>query len=844
MNTEPEPPQPKCRPWGRRFAAFLLLAVRHSSHWILRVFFTLLILIALLFAYLHLVGLPAHVTDRFLDRMASMGYFLQIERLTLEIDRGLVARNVRMFATADAPEPFMEAAELAVIANPLPLLRNRPVTPVLSIAGGTLRAILGQGKFGARQGSRAIEVNRIHLRFSASEREILLREFSADFLNIRFRGRGAVYLPPEDARPAASVPRTAHPVEVAIQALENAPDWVLQCVEQANGIAFNQSPSADFTFAVYMANPQVNTASFRLNNPAGGLVRGVSFDQFGLDVAWKDRQLHLPDAQIRKGNGVLGLSGWYDSTNQMVSVHLLNTLPPDTFLDLFPPDIRAQAAAVVADYRFPLRLELQLGPAPLASAAEHFSGQLSFSQAMIREVPVERLQMSLSREGPELRIEKAAVQLGAGPQASRLDIREGFFNLGSRRFQAHVAGTINPHMVKPLLTPNMRTIVDWFGIQEPLEGDVVVGGTAGNPAVYCFGPVQARRFTIYGVDVDSMQGRLDITNEVMHITGATLVRPEGVARGEVHMAFSNQTLRLDVDSTLDPRATTQMLGPAIADFMKPFRLNGPARLHVEGLLDYCNFSLNQLQASVEAQRFGYDRWEADTAAFDLSVTGRRLRFTHAAATAYGGQFEGLGSLYPVSADSNWRYEVDFTAKNARLADLLAASMGKPMGELRGTLDGGAKVGGYIGRGTGPSVTGSGHADVRGGLLFQTKLFSGLSAILSKILPDFTLFAQTDATGSFAIRNSRISSRDIRLHGTLFSVKAAGDYSFAGALDYRVEVQLLRGGPVAALVRLATLPVTRLLKFSLSGTFEDPRWRPVNLNPAELFSGESRPDAAP
>ena len=130
-------------------------------------------------------------------------------------------------------------------------------------------------------------------------------------------------------------------------------------------------------------------------------------------------------------------------------------------------------------------------------------------------------------------------------------------------------------------------------------------------------------------------------------------------------------------------------------------------------------------------------------------------------------------------------------------------------------------------------------DVREGLLFQTKLFSGLSAILSKVLPDFTLFAQTDAGGDFTIRNSRVHSRNVQLQGTLFSAKGAGHYSFGGDLDFRVEVQLLRSGPVAALVRLATLPVTRLLELRLTGTFEDPRWRPLNLNPAELFSGEDK-----
>ncbi len=810
----------------------------------LRIFFAGIMLLAVLFAYLHVIGLPAYLTDLFLDRMAAQGYFLQLERLALEIDRGLVARNVRMFATAEAAAPFLQAKEFTFMLHPGPLLRRRELIPVMSIVDGSLNAHLGQAQFGARQGVRTVTIQGIHLRFYASPREILLREFTADFLNIHFRGRGAVYLSPGETTPAeAPGPEVSNPLSAALQMLEQAPEWLMKGVEQVNAIRFTSPPTADFAFALYPAHPEANSFSFRLDNLSGGRVREVSYNRFTLHASWQDRQILVPDAQIHKGIGVLGLSGWYSTTNQTVSLHLVNTLPPDTFIDLFPDAVRVKASEIVADYRFPLRLELQVGPAPLAQAAEHLTGRLSFSKALVREVPIDNLDFSFSREGPDIRLEKASLQLDSGPFASRLKIRDGAFDLNSRRFQAHVSGSINPHVIKPLLTPNMQTIVDWFGVQEPIEGNVTVGGVAGNPAIYCFGPVAATNLSIYGVPVQSLQGQLNITNEVMHITGATLTRPEGFARGDVHMAFSNQTLRLDVDSGLDPRATSQMLGPAIADFMAPFRLNGPTTIHVEGLLDYCNFSLNQLKATVEAQRFGYDRWEADTARFDMEVTGRRLRFTNAVATAYGGQFSGQGELYPVGADARWRYEIDLQTRNALLADLLAATLSKPVKELRGTLDGTARVGGYIGTGTGPLATGSGQASIRGGLLFQTKLFNGLSSILSRIIPDFTMFAQTDATGAFLIRNSRIHSRDIELKGTVFGVKAAGDYLFDGSLDYRVEVQLLRGGPVATLVRLATLPVTRLLEFRLTGSFEDPKWRPLNLNPAELFS-DKQPVPAP
>ncbi len=849
MNSLPDSRPPKRHPRRRRFAAYLLQAVRHSSSWILRLIFSFAIVVVGLFAYLHLVGLPAYFTDYFLDRMAADGYYLQIERLALEIDRGLVAKNIRLFPAADAAEPFMEARELTVALDPLALLHGHRTT-LLSIVDGSLRVHLGDNRPGLREGWRSLAAGKIHLRLSSSGQVVVLREFAADALNIRFRGRGALYLP--ETPVLRRVP--TNPLAVMLAAIENAPAAVPQALEQLNAVAFNETPTADFSFVLYPARPAASQMSIRLNHAAGGAVRGVDFRQLAVDAEWKDQRLQVANLQVGTTDGTLGLWGEIDWASRSVAMHLLNTLPPATFLKLLPQDLQIQAAGMAADYRFPLRLELQIGPCALAAAAEHLSGRLSFADAVVREVPIVNFDATFAREGPEVRIENGTIQLGRGPLASRLAISAGRFHLANRQFRARVAGTLDPNVLAPMMTTAMRNIVGWFGVREPLQGDVVLGGTLGNPAIYCYGPVTATNFTIHGAEVQSIAGDLLVTNEVMHLTRAVLSRPEGLVRGDMHLAFSNQMLRLDnVDSTIDLRAAAQMIGPATAAFMQPFRIEGPIHLRGAGELDWCNFALNQLQIGVAAQRFGYDRWIADETTFDLAVVGLRFRITNANAKAYGGEFAGSGTLYPVGGDAHWRYEAEVDATDVNLAALLTASFAPTnlptesttapvpdnFGKLSGTLLGAIRVGGYFGRGEGTNVAGQARFEIRNGMLFRTKLLNYLSAILGKILPDFNLFAQTDARGDFTIRNGRLYSRNVQLQGTLFSIKAAGNYGFAGDLDYKVEVQLLRGGPVATLVRLATLPVTRLLEFRLTGTFDEPRWRPSNLNPAELFTGGTK-----
>ena len=828
----PSAPPVRRLPTLRRAAGAAGRVLAGTARWTFRIALLAVLLLAGLFAYLHHVGVPAALSEVFLERLAREGYFLQVKRFRLEIDRGLVADGVKMYAREDSAVPFLEAAALTVAADPGTLWRSHRLTPVLSVEDGMLRALPGEGRIGLRTGDSEMQVQHIDLRFSANSNELMLRSFSAECLGIRFNGRGALYFAPSEAKEREEEEAPAvNPLSRALDAMDAMPEVVRETVEELNAVRFREPPSADFSFVVYLAHPESNRAAVRLVDNAGGEGDGTDFDGFVFAAEWEEGVLRVPDWQFRKGGGLASASGWYDSRKGIVRASVVNTIPPSGLLAFCPPGIRERVEAELdgaAD--FPLRLEWETGPIEAERALEEFRAKLSVAKATVRGIPLEKADLSVERKDGEWTLPGGRIQLGEGDWATRVAVSNGYFREATKRFEIRWSGDVNPHHVKSALSDDMAEIVDWFGIGEPVHiSGGVTGGTLGDPAVYCYGDGVATNFTVRGEPVQSFRTRVDITNEVMHLTGMVLQRPEGWARGDVHMAFSNQTLRLDVESTIDARAATHMIAPAVSNFFVPFRLDGPARMRIDGLLDYCNFSLNRLEGHLSAKDFGYDRWRADSVEADLSVRGRRLAVTNLSGTAYGGHAAGSFRLYPVGRDDAWRYEVTVdSAESVEIDRLLEASTGQPVTKLRGFLDGSGKISGMIGAGCGPTVTGSGTATVRNGFLMESKLFAGLSYLLGKLLPDFSAFAQTDASGDFAIRNSRIHSQDIRLEGTVFSVKAEGSFGFDNTLDYVAEVQLLRGGVVATLVRLATMPVTRLLEFRLGGTLSEPTWKPANL----------------
>lgn len=804
--------------------------------WCGRLLVVALMLLFLLVAYLHVVGVPSVWLDSLRERAAEEGYFLEVDKVRLAIDGGLVASGVKLYAREDDPVPLVTAKSLSAAVSVVDWVLGRRMAPTLELLGGKVAIPVGAGgDYGSRT---TVPVEDIRVRFTLQEGEMVLREFKARMLGMRFGGRGAIYLG-ESEDGGEGVDR---PVETVMEALEQVPDELVRLVKMFQQMKFAEEPTAAFTFTFYPEHPEANAWAADLSAGAGRL-GAVDWTSFALAARWREGRLSLE--QLRLGVGgdgdeALEASGWFEPGSGEAFAKATSTLRPLSMAKALPPEWVAEATNWVDTLDFPLRLEAAAGPGPAAGLATQAFAKVTARGVSLRGLEVPVLTLDIRQVDGATEIPSGHFKVSDGTLAGEADIRNLRIDERTWDYGLDLDGKLVPTWLDRFLSeeewPGVKNVLGRFVFRSTPSMTLRIDGRGDDPNVTVQGPCTVTDFDVHGVAVDRATAGLLVSNGVVHLRRLQASRGETEARGNVDIDLDRQTVRFKAESTLQLGESGGMLGPEVGEFLGRFRFEGPTTAKAEGVLDYCSFALNDLSGHLEADRAGAGAWLADAVSFDVRVKGLDIELSNVTADGFGGHASGSARFYPVGRDSHWRYEAVVEAEEVQLDQVLAAALGPDStNDLRGSVTGGGHLSGYLDDTWAETMRGRGKVALRDGWIFQVPLFDGLTTVLKLAAPDFSFFAQTDATASFEIADGRLRTPDAAIEGSLFSVAGDGSYGLAdGTLDFDVEVQLLRGGFFAKLVRIVTSPVTSLLKFNLSGTPSDAKWRPTNLNPAKLL----------
>lgn len=796
-----------------------------TTVWTGRVLVAAAIAGVVLLAWLHLVGVPRYVLDGVLAEFEEMGYVIETDGVKLEIDRGATARGVRVYADKDAPQPFMTAESLSAAVDVPLLLRRREARPLLELQGGRLHLPVG------KDGRRAVVAEGIGLRFAMRGEEMVVRGFEAQAMGVKLKGRGAVY-----GLGGEGGGLEGNQVTMLMEALAEAPESVLAAMDWWNRVRFEEEPEVEFTFSLYPEHPEANAAAVHFSS-GPGRVLGVEFTGAAVSAQWRDGKVKVGDCTVEADGGrATGTAEW-DMESGTLQVAARNSLKASTAYGALPPPWRKQMEAWLGPDKkameFPVFASVEAGPAPPAELLRKAKGRMGTGGFSLKGMEITHVSAEFECEGDAIRVNQARFETG-GEAAGEIVATNATLDWASGAWRTRFSGTVRPDAAMPLLPKDgvLRDVLGRFGFKEAVAvRGMASGGLDGSWEIG--GRVEGRDFTLHGVEVESAKGLVRLNGRRLEVQEGEITRTEGVAQGNVTLDWYRQTVDFKAKSHLAARALVGFLGPTVEGFFDGFRLDGSCNVEAEGTFDYGTLALNDIKAHVYGENIGWERWLADWVEADLQVTGKRLNLTGVKAGVYGGKAEGAAQIYPVR-DVGWWYEAAGEAKNVQLARALSASLDGGAGDLRGDVDFSGQCSGSFGEGGSKTATGDGRIAISNGMLFETGLFRGLTTILQKVLPGFNLFAQTDASMDFKIGDGKLLAEKAEVEGALFSVRGEGTYSFDNQLDFEVELQLLKGGFLAKLVRLVTLPVTHLLKIHVTGTPADAKWSPENLNPAKLI----------
>lgn len=353
------------------------------------------------------------------------------------------------------------------------------------------------------------------------------------------------------------------------------------------------------------------------------------------------------------------------------------------------------------------------------------------------------------------------------------------------------------------------------------------------------GAVVARRCSYRGVSNKSFNigfaADLSETVRKMRLAPVDVEFEDGRADAELTFDFLSKIVEFQGFSRTDPRNIAQMIGPLTGRLVGNFRFDGLAEVVASGIACINGGEKNDFDVVLNGRGFGWDRFICEEGSLHVRGLGRKVDVAGIRGAAYGGTFEGHVSFRPIPDSTNMHYEVE-----ARVDDL---DFGATMRELtdrmqiaqRGRCSATASIQGRTGPDQLDSLAGQGKLRIADGRIFQVPLFGQLSDMMTKLVPGLGLvLKQTDVKAPFDIGSGKISSDRILVEGDVFSMRGSGSYALDGTLDFDAQFVLFRQHTLAGeMMRIITLPLSKIFEFRLSGTAAEPRWRPTYL-PRELF----------
>lgn len=467
--------------------------------------------------------------------------------------------------------------------------------------------------------------------------------------------------------------------------------------------------------------------------------------------------------------------------------------------------------------------------------------QVEFRNIDLTGLKIARGTVTCRVDGDRLWLDEGLVILEPDETAGKLRV-EGYLHLPQRRYSGTVAGTFNPSHLIPVAEAWSVQAYHWLerlALNHDLpETKLKVGGVVGPPQ-HTF----ASDITVRGTDFryrdipivalvgegvyryDERQSRLD----VRRVVGRT---EHGSIMGRLDCDFRGGRVGLDFTGATAPVIPADLAGVSVPERLREFQFAGDTQWKIRGMVSYRGEGTTDLRMQCLGEQVAFRDLGAGRVDLEARYHDGIFDIHGIQAAIFDGAVHGGMAIETPTEDETPTVRFELMLDRLDFRKLITAAIPESNPAFyEGLFSMNIKGTGKVTTNWPSFLEAAGQMRIREGRLFRLPLFGGLSQIMSRLIPGLdVVLMQTRANADFAIGGNRLDIADGRIQGEVFHVEGHGVYTFGEALNFQVQLKLMRDSTLlGSAVRTLTFPLSKLFEFRLSGTLDKPRWYPINFS---------------
>lgn len=343
-----------------------------------------------------------------------------------------------------------------------------------------------------------------------------------------------------------------------------------------------------------------------------------------------------------------------------------------------------------------------------------------------------------------------------------------------------------------------------------------------------------------GVYLTKAETELNITSKAGEKAVVTLDpliarRDDGTAN--LKLVVDANKRKVHFDGTLidvDAKAVCGYIGILTNGFFNTIKLESPLIAKATGFFDYGDKTKTDFNINIKSKRIYAKKIYADDVQLLIKGDGLTNYVENLNGNMCDGQITADGYVFAPShktSTNQGAYKFNIKLDNVQFDKLVKVFNPYTKSKYNGFLSVNTDLCGHLEKDFINSMKGTGHIGIKNGQVFSLPIFGGLSKFISKIIPglDFVM-RQSNAKTDFTISNGKAHTDKLRIEGDVLSLTGDGDYYFNKKLDFDIRVKLLKSHTlVGKILGTITYPISKLFEFTVTGTLDNPEWKPVNFS---------------